>query len=288
KGVGNMVLSPTSCSSCGAANRAQSAFCHQCGKPLTGGGSPITLRAPAAAIEVSTNTSTQRKSYSLRPDKQEISIGRAPSNDIVIDEMVVSGFHLQIRQDGGQPVLIHPHPLQPQHKTTNGILYQGKHYQGDESFTHVLSNGDVFRIGNQYGTLVTLTYHDSSSLVPQPVPDLAPIPLGAPLITIGRGSGNSVVLNHPQVSGHHARLERSGNTYRLVDQNSANHVYVNGQRVTSSSLQPQDVIRIGPYELVFTGTQLIQRSSSRSIRIDALNVIQYGDKQKILLNDISL
>src|SRR6059058_4101517 len=100
-----MVLSPTSCSSCGAANRAQSAFCHQCGKPLTGGGSPMTLRAPAAAIEVSTNTSTQRKSYSLGLNKQEISIGRAPSNDIVIDEMVVSGFHLLIRRDGGQLVL---------------------------------------------------------------------------------------------------------------------------------------------------------------------------------------
>ncbi len=202
--------------------------------------------------------------------------------------MVVSGFHLQIRQDGGQLVLIHPHPLQPQHKTTNGLLYQGKHYHGDEPFTHVLSNGDVFRIGNQYGTLVTLTYHDSSSIARLPVPEIAPIPLGASLITIGRGPGNTVVLNHPQVSGNHARLERSGNTYRIVDQNSTNHVYVNGQRVTSDSLMPQDVIRIGPYDLVFTGTQLIQRSSSRSIRIDALNLIQYGDKQKILLNDISL
>ncbi len=202
--------------------------------------------------------------------------------------MVVSGFHLEIRQDGGQLVLIHPHPLQPQHKTTNGILYQGKHYHGDEPFTHVLSNGDVFRIGNQYGTLVTLTYHDSSSIARLPVPDIAPIPLGAPLITIGRGPGNTVVLNHPQVSGNHAHLERSGNAYRIVDQNSTNHVYVNGQRVTSDSLMPQDVIRIGPYDLVFTGTQLIQQSSSRSIRIDALNLIQYGDQQKILLNDISL
>jgi len=202
--------------------------------------------------------------------------------------MVVSGFHLQIRQDGGQLVLIHPHPLQPQHKTTNGILYQGKHFHGDEPFTHVLSNGDVFRIGNQYGTLVTLTYHDSSSIARQPMPDMAPIPQGALLITIGRGPGNTIVLNHPQVSGNHARLERSGNTYRIVDQNSTNHVYVNGQRVTSDLLMPQDVIRIGPYDLVFTGTQLIQRSSSRSIRIDALNVIQYGDQQKILLNDISL
>ena len=189
-----MALSPPSCSSCGAANRAQSAFCHHCGKPLTGGGPPRTERAPASSIEVSTNTNTQRKSYSLRPDKQEISIGRAPSNDIVIDEMVVSGFHLEIRQDGGQLVLIHPHPLQPQHKTTNGILYQGKHYQGDEPFKHVLSDGDVVRIGNQYGTVVALTYHDGNIIARQPVPDMAPIPLGASLITIGRRPGNAPAL----------------------------------------------------------------------------------------------
>ena len=290
-----MVLSPAYCSSCGAANRAQSAFCNKCGKPLSEGGplgqaSTKTVRAsePLPSIEVSTNTNTQRQSYLLRPNQQDISIGRAPSNDIVIDEMVVSGFHLLIKRDGGQLVLIHPHPLQPQHKTTNGILYQGKHYRGDEPFRHVLSNGDVFRVGNEYGTLVTLTYQDGSSVAQQPVPDIAPIPLGAPLITIGRRPGNTVLLNHPQVSSNHARLERSGNTYRLVDQNSTNHVYVNGQPVSSYVLKPQDVIRIGPYDFVFTSTELIQRSSSRSIRIDALNVIQYGDKQKILLNDISL
>ena len=221
----------------------------------------MTIEASVASIEVSTNTSTQRKSYSLRPDKQEISIGRAPSNDIVIDEMVVSGFHLLIRRDGGQLVLIHPHPLQPQHKTTNGILYQGKHYQGDESFTHVLSNGDVFRIGNQYGTLVTLTYHDSSSLVPQPVPDLAPIPLGAPLITIGRGSGNSVVLNHPQVSGHHARLERSGNTYRQRSHHRARRIQRSHRR-----LEARLFTALASTEQVFPGDAAVFKDQFSGLR----------------------
>ncbi len=48
------------------------------------------------------------------------------------------------------------------------------------------------------------------------------------------------------------------------------------------------MIRIGPYELVYTGTHLVQRGNSKSIRIDAKNLWQYGDKQKVLLNDISL
>ena len=247
-----------------------------------------TFQANLATIEVTTNLNSQKQTYPIPADKQITNIGRlpAPSNDIVIDELVISGSHFQIRREQGQLVLIHPHPARP--NTANGIIYQGKHYQGNEQFRHVLSNGDVFRVGNEYGTLVTLTYHDGSNAVRVPISDIPPIMLGAPTITIGRRPGNTVVLNHPQVSGDHARLERSGNTYSIIDRGSTNHVYVNGQRISVHLLKPGDVIRIGPYELTFTGQQLVQHASSKSIRIDAINVVQVGDKSKILLNDISI
>ncbi len=306
-----MALSPIYCTACGVLNRAGSELCHSCGKSLTQGESAdhtnrVSMQKPSAcnvinetisyktfvgneySIEVETNTGTPRKSYALISDKQVFSVGRDSSNDIVIDERIVSGFHLQIRRDGSQFVLVHPHPLQPQHKTLNGILYQGQQYSGDMQFTHVLSDGDVFRIGNQYGTLVTLTYHGDRKIPRQLALDVAPFSLGAALITIGRHRNNTIVLNHPQVSNNHACLERSGNTYRIIDQNSTNHVYVNGRQVTNHVLRRREVIRIGPYDLVFTGTQLLQQGCSRSIRIDAINLTQYGDKQKILLNDVSL
>lgn len=247
-----------------------------------------TFQASLATIEVTSNANSQKQTYPIPVDKQIINIGRlpAPSNDIVIDQPLISGSHFQIRREQGQLVLIHPHPARP--KTANGLYYQGKRYQGNEQFRHVLSNGDVFRVGNEYGTLVTLTYHDGSNAVRVPVPDIAPITLSAPTITIGRRPGNTVVLNHPQVSGDHARLERYGSAYRIIDLGSTNHVYVNGQRISSYQLKQGDVIRIGPYELTFTGTQLVQHASSKSIRIDAINVVQVGDKSKILLNDISI
>ena len=247
-----------------------------------------TFQAGLATIEVTTNLNSQKQSYPIAADKQTINIGRlpAPANDIVIDELVISGSHLQIKREQGQLVLLHPHPARP--NTANGIIYQGKHYQGNEQFRHILNDGDVFRVGNEYGTLVTLTYRDGSNAVRVPVSDIPPIMLGAPTITIGRRPGNTVVLNHPQVSGDHARLERSGNTYSVIDRGSTNHVYVNGQRISSYLLKPGDVIRIGPYELTFTDTQLVQHASSKSIRIDAINVVQVGDKAKVLLNDISI
>ncbi len=241
-----------------------------------------TFHAGLPTLEVTTNINSQRQHFSFPPHKQVINIGRAPApaNDLVIDELVVSAHHLQIRRENNQTVLIHQ-------KTTNGLIYQGKQYHGNEPFTHVMSNDDVFRIGNEYGTLVTLTYHDGTGIPPRSVPDIPPITLGTMIILIGRHPTNTVVLTHPQISGNHAHLEYFNKAYRIIDLNSTNHVYVNGQRVSNAQLNPLDVIRIGPYDLIYTGTQLIQCSNSKSIRIDAINIMQYGDKQKPLLNNIS-
>ncbi len=245
-----------------------------------------TSQAVLPSLEVTSNINSNKRVYTLPPGKQVISIGRAASNDIVIDETVISGYHFQIRQENNQLVLVHPHPAQQ--KTTNGLLYKGRHYTGVEQFSHVLQNGDVFRIGNEHGTLVTLTYSDGSGRAQRTVPDIPAIRLDRPQITIGRRHGNDVQLIHPQVSGQHARLVRDGRSYRIIDMGSTNHTYVNGQRVSNQLLNPRDVIRIGPYELIFTGTELVQRGSSKSVRIDAINIVQYGDKHKILLNNISL
>ncbi|MBV9256937.1 MAG: ATP-binding cassette domain-containing protein, partial [Ktedonobacteraceae bacterium] len=159
---------------------------------------------------------------------------------------------------------------------------------GTEPFRKTLTRGDVFRISDEHGTLVTLTYNDGTGRVQDKVPEVHPIPLGAPVITIGRASDNTVVLNHPQVSGHHARLEQVRNGYRILDMGSTNHVYVNAQRVTQQVLTPGDEVRIGPFKLTYTGTQLTQQDESNGIRIDAMRLHKEGNKRVVLLNDISL
>ena len=236
------------------------------------------------SIEISSNIHAARQTYPL--NKPVINIGREPSNDIVIDELVVSGFHAQIVQEGNQFVLIHPHPSRA--RTLNGLLYQGRHIAGDQPFRKPLTRGDIFRIGDEHGTLVTLTFNDGSGAVQEVLPEIRPIPLGAPVITLGRQPNNTVVLNHPQVSGYHARLERVGNNYRIVDLNSTNHVYVNAHRVSSHMLRPGDEIHIGPFRLAFTGTELTQEDQSHGIRIDALQLKKVGNNNTILINDISI
>jgi ABC transport system ATP-binding/permease protein len=236
------------------------------------------------SIEVSNNNSSDKKTVAL--DKPRISIGRDATSDIMISERTVSSLHLQIVRQGNQFVLIHPHP--ERQSTLNGLLYQGRKIRGDEMFRKILEHGDIFRIGDENGSFVTLTYHDGRKVTQEELPPMHPIKLDSSEITIGRHADNTVVLAHPQISGHHARLTREGGSYRIFDLNSTNHVYVNAQLVTSHLLKMGDEIHIGPFRLIYEGTQLTEFDESNYIRIDAHNLKRYGNKNVTLIDNISL
>src|SRR5258708_14975794 len=123
-----------------------------------------------ASLTIRTNTHDGKQTYLL--NKQAISIGRDSSNDIVMNERVISGAHLQIVREGNHFVLVHPHPSRQ--KTLNGLLYQGQHIAGGESFRKPLTHCDLFRIGNEYGTLVTFTFSDGSGSPQEPLPEIRP------------------------------------------------------------------------------------------------------------------
>ena len=168
------------------------------------------------------------------------------------------------------------------------MLYQGRKIRGDESFRKVLAQGDIFRVGDEKGTLVTLTYQDGSGIQAETLPPVHPIKLDASELTIGRHADNMVVLAHPQVSAHHAKLVREGGAYRVYDLHSTNHVYVNAQLVTNHLLKLGDELRIGPYRLVYETTELVQYDESQTIRLDALHLTKVTKKRVTLLSDISL
>ncbi|HVB60085.1 MAG TPA: FHA domain-containing protein [Ktedonobacteraceae bacterium] len=247
-----------------------------------------TVIAPAPttggpSIEISSNTYSGRQTYPLKKDI--INLGRDASNDIIVNDRIVSGFHLQIVRRGNQFELIHPHPHRPQ--TLNGLLYQGRKIRGDEPFRKILTRGDIFRIGDENGTLITLTFDDGSGEQEEMIAPMQPIKLGMQELKIGRAPGNDLQLVHPQVSSYHARLVREGDTYRVVDLNSTNHVYVNAERTTNHLLKLGDEIRIGPYRLVYEINQLAQYDESNFIRIDARNLKKSGNNNIVLLSDLS-
>jgi hypothetical protein len=72
------------------------------------------------------------------------------------------------------------------------------------------------------------------------------------IVRLGRGPENQIRLSlDGRLSRNHARVERRGSDYVLVDNESFNGCYVNGKRVTEKLLQPNDEVLIGLTKMVF-------------------------------------
>ncbi|MBT8430449.1 MAG: FHA domain-containing protein [Gammaproteobacteria bacterium] len=75
--------------------------------------------------------------------------------------------------------------------------------------------------------------------------------LSADRITIGRTGDNDVVLNSQGVSKHHATIERRGESFVLIDNGSANGVFVGGRRIRRHKLKYWDDIQVYDFVLKF-------------------------------------
>lgn len=73
-------------------------------------------------------------------------------------------------------------------------------------------------------------------------------------VALGAAQGNDIILAEPRVSRSHAVLERRASLIELVDLNSENGTFVNGDRVTRRRLADGDRLRFGDaVELKFEG-----------------------------------
>jgi hypothetical protein len=82
--------------------------------------------------------------------------------------------------------------------------------------------------------------------------------LGAPgvdSVSLGRDGANDLVLLDPSVSRRHARIERKGDAYRIVDLDSGNGISHRGRRVPFLELYPGCEVEIGAYTIVYEGEE---------------------------------
>jgi hypothetical protein len=68
---------------------------------------------------------------------------------------------------------------------------------------------------------------------------------------IGRGEDCDIVINHPLVSRHHAKIVRVGPSYYVHDLQSTNGTMVNSQRIDQHVLQPEDELQVGVTLMLF-------------------------------------
>lgn len=79
--------------------------------------------------------------------------------------------------------------------------------------------------------------------------DTYPVVLESEGLTIGRLTGNDLVLNHPTVSRTHAGIKEVDGDYYLFNLSNANGTLLNGELIESVPLADDDLIQIGPFFL---------------------------------------
>lgn len=69
--------------------------------------------------------------------------------------------------------------------------------------------------------------------------------------SIGRDEGNNIILDHQSVSRQHCVIIKDNDKFTILDKQSKNGIYVNGNQVKETVLQDGDLIKIGRYQFTF-------------------------------------
>jgi pSer/pThr/pTyr-binding forkhead associated (FHA) protein len=172
---------------------------------------------------------------------KELSIGRVEGNTIRLTQRDVSPRHAILGCKAEACWIEDLH-------SDNGVRVGGKPI----AQRRALRDDEIVEIG-EYKLFVT--HRDRTVLPPAPASRLVAgkraFVLDRSPIAIGRARDNDIVLDHPSVSPHHAVVERTGDTYRLLDQQSATGVRVNGEDYYRVELLAGDEIEIGAVKLRF-------------------------------------
>ncbi len=206
-------------------------------------------------------------------DRDQVTFGREPANDVVIEDDVVSRRHLAVR------------------RTPQGLLIEdlgsrnGLSMAGGKIKSRILQEGDVFDIGGVIGLRFTQMPAEMEASGGGEL-DIE----GDTDVVIGRAPDCGLTLDHPMVSLHHARLIRAGKRETIEDLGSTNGTFVNADRLIPGAphaLVPGDVIRVGPIRLTMAAGAIEHKDESREIGINAVALRQQVTEKVNLLQDIS-
>ena len=219
------------------------------------------------------NGETRLSKFRIAPN-QQLLIGKAKTNDIVIDNSHVSGQHAQLLMD--ETGVLHIVDV----GSTNGTYVNGQK----------LTVGSPFQITGQDKIVLTksqnirLVFNPDAHVfkVKSPKPngggreifqdtDLISLLRNKSVITIGRTDQCDLQIAHPTISRLHATIEkRSNGKYVITDKGSMNGTFVNGHRVKGKAqVSEKDLIFIGRFKISFRG---IAQDISKSLTISATNI----------------
>lgn len=210
---------------------------------------------------------------SVVPLTKDVSlIGRSEDAEVRLPASLryVSNKHAEIRRVDGAYTITDLN-------STNGTRLNGQMLEpGDPA---PIRDGALLRIGDDaVGISVGITFINPGEQL-LPVSGFSPAAreptrkIETGRVIIGRALDSDVILDSPQVSRHHAAIERFGETYQLVDLNSLNGTFLNDQRVSSAELEDGDLIRIESHLLLFQDGK-VTKFDSQGMRVDVTGLTQ--------------
>jgi pSer/pThr/pTyr-binding forkhead associated (FHA) protein len=207
-----------------------------------------------------------------------LTIGRERDNDLQLTSGKVSRRHARIDEAAGGWRL-------SDLGSANGTLLNGERFRGA---SRTLETGDTISIGGEVlrflaGQETRMGAGSGGALRVQVVR------FDGQRLRIGRDPSNDLVLDDPNVSRLHAEVVRADGGAVLRDLSSRNGTRVDGERVERAHLVAGSEIGIGPYRLVFDGTEFLARDDRGALRLDAERLsVRVRDKQILAETTLSI
>lgn len=200
-----------------------------------------------------------------------VTVGRGSEADVECLDPRVSRVHLTVRCYGDGRLEVEDAG------TTNGTYCYGRRVTREE----VCATTDL-SLGSLDGPTVTILMTDHTGAPSEAITGQEGVPL-----TVGRSADNSIVLEDPLVSRHHARLVRRGECYEVSDLSSRNGVQVNGAPVTTTLMAPGDRLSIGRTTFqTFDGALVPASDEDAVLSVEGIGfTLPTG---KVLLDDVTL
>ena len=202
--------------------------------------------------------------------KANISLGRANTNDIILDDVRISRGHARLEcSEKGVTIA--------DMGSSNGTRVNGVQVE-----RAILKPGDTIGLGSQQLKFqvdapsedLGMTVIDTQLQIDQTInEEFLPVEINETSTpglviftvnktwrvdlddldqaTIGREESCAVYIEAPNVSRQLAEVQRKGDTFVLTDLGSANGTLVHGQKIEQHILGDGDVFRVGPAQIIF-------------------------------------
>jgi ABC transport system ATP-binding/permease protein len=120
-----------------------------------------------------------------------------------------------------------------------------------------------------------------------PRPPSAIMSLRTTRIRIGRAADNDVVVSDLSVSRYHAQLRKTGRGYEIIDLDSHNGTFLNGQRITAAPMTESDLVGVGPATFRLVGDELQEFIDTGDVSLSARDLTVTLPSGRVLLDHVS-